>query len=350
MNSWKDIAISKTDTIKVAIEAIDRGSLQLALVIDHESKLVGTISDGDIRRALLKGASLDTPVSDFLNYKPITVSPNHKSSEIKKLMNQYTISKIPIIDENNFVMGLHTEEKLFRNIWEDRCAVIMCGGLGRRLGELTQDCPKPLLRVGKKPILETIIENFAESGCKEIYLSVNYKSEMIKQHFGNGEKWDLSISYLEEETSLGTAGSLSLITKQIKKPFIVMNGDILTKINFENLIMFHNESNSLATVCVREYDFQVPYGVVNIDGDTNVTEIIEKPVHSFFISAGVYILSPEILSDIESNLYLDMPTLLKDCVSNGQQVSSFPIKEYWVDIGKIADYEKANIDYGKNFK
>lgn len=350
MNNWKEITIAKNTTIKVALEVIDKGAIQLALVADENLRLIGTISDGDIRRAFLKGASIDSPISDFLNYKPITSSSSQKLSEVKNLMSQHAISKIPIIDDEGIIIGLHTEDKMYRNMWEDRCAVIMCGGLGRRLGQLTQDCPKPLLRVGKKPILETIIENFVESGCKDIYLSVNYKSEMIKQYFGTGEKWGIKISYLEEQKSLGTAGPLSLITEYVKKPFIVMNGDILTKINFENLISYHNETNSLATICVREYDFQVPYGVVNINQDGKVKEIVEKPIHSFFISAGVYMLSPEILHQIEADIFLDMPILLKKCISNEQRISSFPIKEYWVDIGKMDDYEKANSDYGKFFK
>ena len=350
MNNWKEIAIAKDTTIKVALEVIDKGAVQLALVVDDNSKLIGTISDGDIRRAFLKGASIDSSISSFLNYNPITSSSSQSLSEVKKLMSQHAITKIPIINDAGIIIGLHAEDRTYRSMWEDRCAVIMCGGLGRRLGQLTQDCPKPLLQVGKKPILETIIENFAESGCKDIYLSVNYKSEMIKQYFGNGEKWGIKISYLEEQISLGTAGPLSLIKDQIKKPFIVMNGDILTKINFENLISFHNQTDSLATICVREYDFQVPYGVVNIDKEGKVEEIVEKPIHSFFISAGVYILNPDLLQQIEEDTSLDMPTLLKRCISNNQRVSSFPIKEYWVDIGKMDDYEKANSDYGKFFK
>ncbi len=350
MKSWKEIIISPNKTIKQALEIIDHGALQLALVADENFKLIGTLSDGDIRRALIKGSALDQSIETIINRTPNTVTLDTPKTELRKLMRDKDISKIPIIDERGILIGLHVEDQMNSSIWEDRFVVIMCGGLGSRLGDLTKEIPKPLLKVGQKPILETIVENFANTGCKKIYLSVNYRSEMIKNHFLNGEKWGISIEYIEENIKMGTAGSLSLLKIQPQKPFIVMNGDILTKINFDELLTFHDDKKASATVCVREFDFQVPYGVVRIDQNYDVLEIEEKPIHKFFVSAGVYVLNPEVLPLINHNEYMDMPQLFKSMIDKKKALSSFPIREYWLDIGKTGDYEKANHDYGIVFK
>ena len=220
----------------------------------------------------------------------------------------------------------------------------MCGGLGSRLGDLTKNCPKPLLKVGDKPILESIIERFCNDGCRSIYLSVNYQSEKIIDYFGDGSKWGISIKYLEEKKKLGTAGSLSLLDKPLKKSFVVMNGDILTNVNFDSFISFHESNNATASMCVREYDFQVPYGVVKLDSTGKVLSIEEKPKHKFFVSAGVYLLNPQVLELLKPGENLDMPDLFERVKKQEGTLYSFPIHEYWLDIGRVDDFEKAKMD------
>jgi NDP-sugar pyrophosphorylase family protein len=224
----------------------------------------------------------------------------------------------------------------------------MAGGLGARLGELTKNTPKPMLQVGNKPILETIIEGFAKYGFSDVIISVNYLSHVIEEYFGNGENFGVNIEYVHEKERMGTAGALSLMRDKLTEPFFVMNGDILTNVNFAHLLDFHKEQNSVATMCVREYDFQVPYGVVNID-DGRISSIDEKPVHKFFVSAGIYMLSPDVLDFIPQNSFYDMPTLFERLIDAQKNALSFPIRDYWLDIGQMGDYKQANNDYGKVF-
>ena len=224
----------------------------------------------------------------------------------------------------------------------------MVGGLGTRLRPLTENTPKPMLKVGDKPILETIIENFAKYGFVNITLSVNYKSNIIKSYFGNGSEFGVNIDYIEEQKRLGTAGALSLLTNKPTEPFFVMNGDLLTNVNFEHLLDFHMQNNSNATMCVREYEQQVPFGVVNIE-DGKIKSIQEKPTNKFFVSAGIYLLSPEVLDLIPNNEYYDMPILFDELIRNNKNVVSFPLREYWLDIGRIEEYQKANEEYDEVF-
>jgi len=218
---------------------------------------------------------------------------------------------------------------------------LMAGGLGSRLGELTKDTPKPLLKVGTKPILEVILENFISHGFHRFYISVNYKAEMIRDYFGDGSRWGVEIRYLHEHKRLGTAGALSLLPDNPTLPVLVMNGDLLTKVNFRQLIDFHNETNSKATMCVREFELQVPYGVVQI-ANHRLRAIEEKPVQRFFVNGGIYVLSPDMLQFIPEDSFYDMPTLFDEIIARGEETSVFPIREYWIDIGRADDFERAN--------
>ena len=225
----------------------------------------------------------------------------------------------------------------------------MVGGLGSRLGDLTTDCPKPMLKVGGRPILEAIISNFKAEGFRNFYLAVNYKSEIIERHFGDGKSLGVKIQYLREERQMGTAGSLSLIDHQSKDPVVVMNGDLLTSISISELLNFHKETEAEATTCIREYGYQVPFGVAETKG-TNLVQIIEKPTHKWFINAGIYVLSPSVLSRIPKGEVYDMPTLLNSLVTEGKRVSVFPIRESWLDIGRREDFERAHLEYGESFE
>jgi NDP-sugar pyrophosphorylase family protein len=224
----------------------------------------------------------------------------------------------------------------------------MAGGLGTRLGALTKDCPKPLLRVGNKPLMETIIDSCKEYGFTKFYITVNYKAEMLQAYFGDGSRWGVQIQYIKETSRMGTAGALSLLPERIDQPILVMNADVLTKVNLQQLIEFHLDHEAAATVCVREYDFQVPYGVVKINKH-RLFEIEEKPIHRFFVSAGVYVLNPETIHLIPKNEFYDMPVLLKKLIEMQKETVVFPIREYWLDIGRMDDYERANGEYSDIF-
>jgi NDP-sugar pyrophosphorylase family protein len=227
-------------------------------------------------------------------------------------------------------------------------AVIMAGGRGTRLGALTDECPKPMLRIGGRPILETILLNLAEYGISRIYLAVNYRAEMIEDYFGDGSRIGMRIEYLREQERLGTAGALSLMPSRPTETFVVMNGDVLTKVNVNDLVEFHRRGSAVVTMCVRQHDFHVPFGVVAVDGDT-VLRIEEKPVRRDFVNAGLYALEPIALDSVAPQTYLDMPTLLNGLIAAGHRAAAFPVKEYWLDVGQHSDFERANGDFPNEF-
>jgi len=348
MKDWKDILVTSDTPILKVIEIIDAGARQLALVVDENERLLGTVTDGDIRRGLLKGRSLQDPASSVMNPYPIVASPYDTRENILTLMKVRQIHQIPVLDEDGRILHVEVLNELLRPTIKENWVVLMAGGQGTRLRPLTHDCPKPLLKVGNKPLLETILHNFIESGFHRFFISVNYKAEMIKDYFGDGSKWNVEIQYLHEEKTLGTAGSLSLLTEKPTQPFFVMNGDLLTKVNFGQLLDFHVAHSARATMCVREHDYQVPYGVVKLDKQ-RLTGIEEKPVQKFFVNAGIYVLNPEVIDMIPNNNYYDMPSLFDELMKDGQETIAFPIREYWLDIGRIADFERANVEFAEVF-
>lgn len=349
MDSWKKVVISTNSTIKETIKVIDDSSVQIALVVDDNFQLLGTVTDGDVRRGILKGISLDDPVTYIMNSNPTISTFLEDKESILNKMKARKIHQIPVVDQNQRLIGLEILDELIKTKPQENWVVLMAGGLGTRLKPLTDDCPKPLLKVGDKPILETIIENFRDSGFYKFYLSVNYKSEMIEEYFGDGSRWGIQIKYIHEVKRMGTAGALSLLPERPSKPIIVMNGDLLTKVNFNLLLDFHNEYKSQATMCVREFDYQIPYGVVRLDKQ-RLLSIEEKPVHRSFVSAGIYVLDPIALDFIPMDSFYDMPTLFERLIESNYSTSVFPIREYWCDIGRLDDYEKANLEYEEVFK
>lgn len=348
MQSIQDITVKLTITIKEALSLIDKSSKQILLVVDECGKLIGTISDGDVRRGLLKGYSLDNSIELIYFTNPTVANVSDSKESIIRIATTKKIHQIPIIDNDGNLVGLDTLNELVSKQTKSNPVVLMAGGLGTRLGELTKTIPKPMLHIGSKPILETIIENFSKYGYINFIISVNYLSHVIEEYFGDGSRWGISISYVHEQKRLGTAGALSLIREKLSEPFFVMNGDLLTNVNFEHLHNYHLSQNALGTMGVREYDFQVPYGVVNIDND-KISSIVEKPIHKFFVSAGIYMLSPEVLTFVPDDSFFDMPSLFESIISNSDRAVSFPIHEYWLDIGRMNDYEQANNEYHKVF-
>jgi dTDP-glucose pyrophosphorylase len=348
MKDWKKALIVSSMSIRTAIVTIDASALQIAMVVDEHNRLLGTVTDGDIRRGILKGLSLDDTVQHIMNDTPTTARAYDGRETVLALMKNKSLHHIPILDDDGRVVGLEVLDELIQGQQQDNPVLLMAGGLGRRLQPLTNECPKPLLKVGGKPILEIILENFVEQGFNRFFISVNYKAEMIESYFGNGSRWGISLSYLREQERMGTAGALSLLPGGLTQPLIVMNGDLLTRINFRQLLTFHAEHHAQATMCVRDYDFQVPYGVVKIEKH-RLIGIEEKPVHHCFVSAGIYILQPDVISLIPRNTFFDMPELFAEMIRQHKETAVFPIREYWLDIGRMDDFERAVGEYERYF-
>lgn len=350
MRPWSSSRLSQDGTVNDAIRVLETSTVKIVLVIDGENRLKGTVTDGDIRRGLLRGISLAGPVSQVMRTAFTAGRPEDGPERLRELMAHNDLRQIPILDPEGRVVGLVTSKDLAGSgRVRDNWVVLMAGGLGQRLRPLTEDVPKPLLTVGRKPLLETILETFLAHDFRRFYISVNYKAEMIKAHFGDGANWSCDIRYIEENERLGTAGALALLPEAPVKPLVVMNGDVLTTVNFTSLLDFHAEHKSAATMCVREYDFQVPYGVVLIE-DHRITGIAEKPVHTFFVNAGIYALDPETVARVPRNQPCDMPDLFARVIADGKTTAAFPIREYWMDIGRLDDFQRANGDYTKIFE
>ena len=344
MKSVQNIKLTLDSTIRQALKIIDSGAMQIAIVVDQDDRLIGTLTDGDIRRGLLNNLTLDDPIESIVFTAPTVALLGDSKEEILKKALTKKLRQIPIVDQDYRVIEVQHIEELVRPHRKPNKVVLMVGGLGSRLRPLTETTPKPMLKVGNKPILQTIVEKFAEYGFVDIIMCVNYKSHIIQDYFGDGSAFGVTIEYILEEQRMGTAGALSLLPSVPDEPFFVMNGDLLTNVNFEHLLEYHTSQNALATMCVREYDFQVPYGVVNVEG-SRILSIVEKPVHKFFVSAGIYMLSPDVLELIPKNAFYDMPTLFDALIARKKTAVSFPLREYWLDIGRIEEYERANNEY-----
>ena len=339
---WTKAIVSPDASIRDAIQVIEEGGLQIALVVDGQHHLLGVVTDGDVRRGLLRQVSLEDNVSLVMNSEPIVCTSSDCPEKIQKILEDKMLLQMPII-ENGCLVDLVTIRHLHKKQYENP-VFLMAGGFGTRLSPLTDNCPKPLLKVGGKPILETILENFVSSGFKNIFISLHYMPEKVRDYFGDGSKWGANITYIHEETPLGTGGALGLLPKDIPGlPLIMMNGDVLTQVDCVNLLKFHEEHGGVATMCVREYSMQVPYGVIQAE-DHKITNIVEKPVHQFFVNAGIYVLEPEVVAQVDSNQRIDMPSLLESMIKKNEVVSMFPLHEYWLDIGQMKDFEQAQND------
>lgn len=346
--NWREALIKPDTTLQEAIHVIDKAALQIALVIDELEGLAGVVTDGDIRRALIKGLPLDHSVAEVMNAKPKVASVSDSKTKLIAMMEAHSLIHLPVLDAAGKVVRLETLQGLYKQPQFQNPVFLMAGGFGTRLRPLTDNCPKPLLEIGGKPILETTLESFVRCGFKNFYIAVHYLADRIKDYFGDGQRWGVQISYIEEHEPLGTAGALGLLPSVSDLPMIVMNGDILTQIDFGRLLAYHNEQKGIATLCVRQYEYQIPYGVVSIEAQ-RVTGIVEKPVHSCFASAGVYVLNPALVKTIGEQQQIDMPELLNRYIDTGELVSMFPIHEYWLDIGKESDFLRAQGEFSKYF-
>ncbi len=337
------LVLNSDASFEKAIELLDQNGNGVLPVVDSDGILIGLIADGDIRKAILN-KKLD--LEHIINKHPHKL--NVKTSKMQRIQHLRSLARrqLPLVDDEGKFISLFTLDEIEFNK-KPNAVVIMAGGLGTRLGELTKDTPKPMLHIGNKPIMELIIEKFIEFGFSTFYLSVSYKKEIIKSYFKEGQKWGIKIIYLEEDKRLGTGGSLSLIEEEINFPIIVTNGDVLTNIDFEELLRFHEFKKSEATMCIREYEHIIPYGVIETKADT-ITGLSEKPRMKFNINTGVYVLTPNIIKRIPKNEYYELPMLFSNLIENNIQPYYYHVVDYWIDIGRKDEYIKANSDFESN--
>ena len=322
-----------------AIKKLDENGNGVLPIIDKEGFFVGLITDGDIRKAILN-KTLD--LKHIINEYPHTLLDSTTPSERIIFLKQIKRRHLPIVDKDNYLIDVFTLDELDFKVMPNP-VVIMAGGLGSRLGELTKNTPKPMLKVGSTPLLETILMSFVECGFYNFYISVNYKKEVIMDYFGNGSKWGVDIEYLIEDKRLGTAGALSLIKETYKNPIIVTNGDVMTSMDYDSLLKHHVKQKSKVTMCVREYEYTIPYGVVEVEG-YELLALREKPVKSFNINTGIYAIEPEIINRIPKDVYYDMTTLFEDAAKINQKRCVFFMGDYWIDVGQVEELAQANMD------
>ena len=341
--TWQKVVIESSVSIKDALKVIDKEALRAALVVDND-KLIGMVTDGDVRRGILQGIELSAPVSQIMNTNPISANASLSSHDLKALMQSRKILSLPLVDDEGKLVGLKTLYDTLMVEKRENPVFIMAGGFGTRLKPLTNDCPKPMLKVGGKPMLETLINNFKNHGFYKLYISTHYLPEVIMNYFGDGSEFDIEITYVHEKKPLGTGGALSLLPDTLsKEPLIMINGDILTNVDFGKVLDFHIKQSSDATMCVRDYEIKVPFGVIEGEGH-EITGMVEKPTYRYFVNAGIYVISHNIINSLPKNQHLDMPSLFEIKQKEGLKTLKFPIHEYWLDVGRHDDFKKAQID------
>ena len=312
------------------------------MIADEDRRLLGIVTDGDIRRAILRGDGLGDPIDGAMVREPLTTAPEIDRLHLLDEMKRREIRRVPVLDDAGRVVNLIGVEDLTNPEPLDNLAVLMVGGPGTMLRPLTSTTPKPMVPVGHRPVLETILTQLKLHGFRRVYLAVNHRAQMIEDYFGDGRSLDLEIAYLREEDRLGTAGPLGLLPEQPTRPLLVMNGDLLTKLNFRELLDFHAASGAMATMCLGEHWYEVPYGVAEVDGGRLVS-LLEKPVERFSVNAGIYVLNPVVLDLIPADEPYDMPALIDTILARGEGVSVFPIRDYWIDIGRLEDLQQASV-------
>ena len=338
--------ISPEETLYDAIKVIEGNARRLAVVITAERFVIGTLTDGDIRRCLLSGGKLDTPVKKAMNPDPVLAPATATDAYIFELLVRYHLRALPLISPSGqyvravHISDLHPFDDVEIVVGKFELAVIMAGGEGKRLRPLTENLPKPMVEIGGIPILERQITKLGRSGIRCMYISTNYLPDIIEEHFGDGSRFGVSIEYLRETRKLGTAGSLALLPVRPSGPILVMNGDILTTSDFGHLYDFHVEQKSMITAGAVNYRVEIPYGIIDCKGP-DIIGIREKPSQQFLCNAGIYAISPDVLSELPSEAYIDMPDLIQKCLAKNFSVGVFPIHEFWTDIGTKADLVNA---------
>ncbi|MCP6699714.1 nucleotidyltransferase family protein [Pseudomonas donghuensis] len=341
---WRKALLPQGATIQQAISNLDESGLQIVLIVCPEGRLQGSVTDGDVRRALLRGLELDSPVEQIMFTSPLVVPPEMGREMVLHLMHANKIHQVPIVDAEHCVLGLHSWDEVLEESDRENTMVIMAGGLGKRLLPLTEDCPKPMLPVGGKPILELIIERAKMDGFVNFIVSVHYLGHMIEDYFGDGQKWGVNISYLREDSPLGTAGAIGLLNPRPTLPFVVTNGDVLTDIHYGEMLDFHLRHGALATMAVRLHEWQNPFGVIRTEG-IKIIGFDEKPVYRTHVNAGIYVLDPIVLEELVAGSPCDMPTLFERVQQKGKSTIAYPMHEPWLDVGRPDDLQLARNKY-----
>ena len=337
-----EVQILETDSILKAMETINSNDAKIALVVNKSGKLLGSLTDGDIRRGLLKGLTLASHAREVMHSNPFAMLASSSREEIFVGMHKAQVKQVPLLDSGGKLLGIVLYDMItgFLRVPRANHVVIMAGGKGKRLLPFTRDIPKPMMAIGGRPMLAHIIQQFVTQGFSHFHIAVNYLGHLIEEYFGDGSMLDCQIEYIREEESLGTAGALSLITKPFADPFILMNGDILSSVNFGEILDYHSQNQAVATVCARMHRMEVPFGVIQLK-DNQLEAIVEKPVYENLISAGIYALSPEVVTLVAKDILTDMPTLLQRLVEQQKKVAVFPLRDNWMDVGRPDDLTTA---------
>jgi dTDP-glucose pyrophosphorylase/CBS domain-containing protein len=346
------LCIPPTASIREAMACIDQNAKGIALVVDQEGHLLGTVTDGDIRRAILAAFDLNSEVKDLLENRackpkpsPLTALVGTPEAELLLAMKKDSLRHMPLLDENEKLLDLVVLGDLVKGVDLPLQAVVMAGGYGNRLRPLTEALPKPMLPVGDKPLLELIVDQLRESGIRSVHVTTHYKGDVIERYFGDGRDHGVQMTYVDEYEPQGTAGALCRMA-ECREPLLVINGDVLTSVDFRAMMNFHEDHASDMTIAVKQHDIEVPYGVIETNG-VEITGISEKPVIRQFVNAGIYLLNPGVCGLIPQGQRYDIPDLVRLLLQKHYRVVSFPVREYWQDIGRLEDYERALTDFAK---
>ncbi len=346
---WRKAILPADASIHQVVRNLEQVAIKIVLVVNEAGELEGTISDGDIRRGLLKGLDLSSPITNVIHRNALVVPPEMTREMVVQLMLANKIQQIPAVDEYRHVVGLHLWDEIATPPLRPNLMVIMAGGMGTRLRPHTEKCPKPLLPVAGKPMLEHIIERAKLEGFSQFVLAIHYLGHMIEDHFGNGERLGVHVDYLREQSPLGTAGALGLLNPRPDTPFVVTNGDVITDIRYGELLDFHIRHNASASMAVRVHEWQHPFGVVQTKG-VEIVGFEEKPVARSHINAGVYALDPDALSVLIDDAHCDMPTLFERLQAKARRTVAYPMHEPWLDVGRPDDLSRANVEKAKKIE
>ncbi|MCE9659473.1 MAG: nucleotidyltransferase family protein [Burkholderiales bacterium] len=341
---WTAALVPTRCTVADVFRSLDRSGMQIALVVGDGGELIGTLTDGDVRRGLLRGLGMDSPIGEIVHRTPIVVPPELGREAVMQVMRANRRHQLPVVDENGLVVGLHLWDELVQPAQRPNTLLVMAGGKGLRLRPHTESCPKPMLPIGGKPMLEHIIERAKDQGFSHFVIAVHYLGHMIEEHFGDGGSRQVRIDYVREDRPLGTAGAISLLEPRPAAPIVVTNGDVLTDIHYGELLDFHVRHGAAATMAVRLHEWQHPFGVVRTSG-VDIVGIEEKPVARSHINAGIYVLEPAALELLGAGERCDMPTLFARLQERQRRTIAYPMHEPWLDVGHADDLERARTDH-----
>lgn len=345
LKNWKDTIVRPEGNIRDALRALDAGAQKIALVCDNSDKLIGLISDGDIRRGLLSDLQMDDPVTEVTNINPRFEKIGITRKEIREILINEDIGVLPVVDGKNRVIELHSLSSISERPKLDNPVFIMAGGFGTRLKPLTDNCPKPMLPIGNKPMLQHTIERLKRQGFHNFFISLHYLPEKIKEYFGDGDSMGVKISYVYEDAPLGTGGAIGLLpSDMVSKPLVLLNGDVLTDLDFADILDAHERNKADATMCLREQETSLAYGVVEVIAGS-VTNMTEKPTYRHLINTGIYVLSTAFVKSVRKHVRIDLPSLLEQRIQDGHLVSAYTFYGKWLDIGQMNDYLSAQATF-----